>query len=148
VEFLEDTNALLSDELKEIRHDIAYLSELIAKFNEMNFQLQGNKVNIIEAKSVASTFISKITLFKRNTGRRELCKFVGLSELEEKGGIQDDDLHVFCDHLDMLHEDMSERFEDLLLMEFPDSVIKPFSDTEEVGVVEEEVTLSYKITLS
>jgi hypothetical protein len=95
---------------------------------------------------VVSTFVSKLTLFKRNMGRRELYQFPSLSELEEKGGIQDSDLQVFCDHLDMLHEDMSERFEDLLLMEIPDWVINPFSDTEEVGVVEEE--LSYKMTLS
>ncbi|XP_032075183.1 protein ZBED8-like [Thamnophis elegans] len=38
VEFFEDKNALLSGELKEIRHDIAYLSELFAKFNEVNLQ--------------------------------------------------------------------------------------------------------------
>ena len=40
----------------------------------------------------------------------------------------------------MLHEDMSERFKDLLMMEIPDWVINPFSDIEEVGVVEEELT--------
>jgi hypothetical protein len=34
---------------------------------------------------------------------------------------------------------MSERFEDLLLMEIPDWVINPFSDTDEVGIVEEEL---------
>lgn len=34
------TNSLLSDELKEIRHDIAYISELFAEFNEMNLHLQ------------------------------------------------------------------------------------------------------------
>jgi hypothetical protein len=40
----------------------------------------------------------------------------------------------------MLHGDMSERPEDLLLMEIPDWVMNPFSDTEEVGVMEEELT--------
>lgn len=139
VEFFEDKNALLSGELKEIRHDIAYLSELFAKFNEVNLQLQGNEVNLIKAKSVIATFISKLTLFKRNIGRRELYQFPSLSELEEKGGIQDDDLQVFCDHLDMLHKDMSERYQDLLLMEIPDWVINPFSDPEVDGVVEEQL---------
>jgi hypothetical protein len=100
-------------------------------------QLQGNEVSLIKAKSVVSTCISKLTLFKRNIGRRELYQFPRLSELEEKGGIQD--LQVFCDHLDILHEDMSERFDDLLSMEIPDWVINPFSDTEEVGVVVEEL---------
>jgi hypothetical protein len=105
----------------------------------MNLQLQGNEVNLIKTKSVISTFVSKLAMFKRNTGRRELYQFSNLSELEKKGGIQNDNLHVFCNHLDMLHKDMSERFEDLLLMEIPDWVINPFSDTDEVGIVEEEL---------
>jgi hypothetical protein len=33
VEFLERKNSLLSEELKAIRHDVAYLSDLFAKFN-------------------------------------------------------------------------------------------------------------------
>jgi hypothetical protein len=40
----------------------------------------------------------------------------------------------------MLHEDMSERFEDLLSMEIPDWLINRFADTEEVGAVGEELT--------
>ncbi|XP_026579775.1 LOW QUALITY PROTEIN: zinc finger MYM-type protein 6-like [Pseudonaja textilis] len=138
-EFFEGKNALLSDELKEIRHDIAYLSELFTKFNEVNLQLQGNEVNLIKAKSVISTFILKLALFKRNIGRCELYQFPSLSELEKKGGIQDDDLHVFCDHLDMLHKDMSEQYQDLILMEIPDWVINQFLDTKEDGVGEEQL---------
>ncbi|XP_034274523.1 protein FAM200A-like [Pantherophis guttatus] len=45
---------------------------------------------------------------------------------------------MICKVLDMLHKDMSERYQGLLLMEIPDWVINPFSDTEEDGVVEEE----------
>lgn len=138
VEFFEGTNGVLSNELKEIRHDIAYLSELFAKFNDMNLQLQGNDTNLIKAKSVVSTFIAKLTVLKRNIGRRELYQFPSLSEFEQKVGIQDDDLQVFCDHLNTLHGDMSERFKDLLMMEIPDWVINPFSDIEE-GVLEEEL---------
>lgn len=44
----------------------------------------------------------------------------------------------FCDHLDMMHENMSEQSEDLLPMEIPHWVINPCSHTEEVG--NEEVT--------
>jgi hypothetical protein len=57
VECFEDMNALLGDELKDIRHDIAYLSELLAKFNDMNLQFQENKVSLIKTKSVVFTFI-------------------------------------------------------------------------------------------
>jgi hypothetical protein len=65
VEFFEDTNALLSDELKEIRHDTAYLSELFAKFNEMNLQLQGNEVNLVKAKFVLLKYSINNTTFVR-----------------------------------------------------------------------------------
>jgi hypothetical protein len=37
----------------------------------------------------------------------------------------------------VLHEDMTERFKDLLSMEIPDWVINPFSDIGKVGVLEE-----------
>ena len=37
VQFFEAKNAVLILELKEIRHDIAYLSDLFAKFNEIRF---------------------------------------------------------------------------------------------------------------
>lgn len=50
-----------------------------------------------------------------------------MSELEEKGGIQDDDMQVVCDHLDRLHEHMSEWLEDIISIEILDRVINPFS---------------------
>lgn len=140
VEFFQDQDTCLSVELKEIKHDIAYLSELFSKFNDMNLQLQGNEVTLIKAKSVICTFMSKLLLFQRNImGRRDLYQFPSLSELNNKGEIQDDDLRMYCDHLDMLHKDMSERYQDLLLLEIPDWVINPFSNTEQPGVMEEEL---------
>jgi hypothetical protein len=139
VEFFERKNSLLSEELRVIRHDVAYLSDLLAKFNEINVQLQGNEINLIKAKSVISTFVSKLVLFKRNLGRRELYRFSSLSGLDEKSRIHADDLQVYCDHLSVLHEDMTERFKDLLSMEIPDWVINPFSDIGKVEVLEEEL---------
>lgn len=59
-EFSEDTNSLLCDELKKIRYDTAYLSELLAEFGELNLKVQGNEVNLITAYML----ISKLTLFK------------------------------------------------------------------------------------
>ena len=71
MEFFGSTNSLLSDELKAFRHDVVYLSELFRKFNEITLQMQGNEVNLMKAKSVISTFVSKLILFKRNLGRRK-----------------------------------------------------------------------------
>ena len=43
-----DSNSVLCDGLKDIKHDIAYLSDIWTKFNEVNLQLQGNDVNLIK----------------------------------------------------------------------------------------------------
>ena len=61
--------------------------------------------------------------------------------MDKEKGIPDDDLQVYCTHLDELHRDMSERFEDILLLEIPDWVINPFLTVngEETGVAEEEL---------
>ncbi|KAG8235940.1 hypothetical protein J437_LFUL015092 [Ladona fulva] len=75
----------------------------------------------------------------RNIDRRELYQFPSLLKLEEQAGIGDDDLRVFCDRLAILHKNMTQRFEDLLLLEIPDWVINPFVDIEDVGVLEEEL---------
>lgn len=141
VEFFQDSNSVLCDELRNIKHDIAYLSDVFTKFIEVNLQLQGNEVNLIKVKSALSTFLSKLQLFKRNIARRELFQFPSLSELEKEKSIPDDDLQVYCAHLDELHRDMSARFQDLFLLKIPDWVINPFLDisNEETGMVEEEL---------
>ena len=64
VEFFQDSNHGLCDDLKDIKDDIAYLSDIFNKFNEVNLQLQGNDVNLIKVKSAISTFLSKCKLFQ------------------------------------------------------------------------------------
>lgn len=71
----EAINALLSDGLKEIWSDTAYLSELFAKFRETNLQLQESGVNL--SRAVLSPFISKLILFKYCTG---CCKAILISK--------------------------------------------------------------------
>jgi len=41
------------------RYSIFAVTDIFTKFNEVNLQLQGNDVNLIEAKSTISTFLSK-----------------------------------------------------------------------------------------
>ncbi|XP_045104398.1 zinc finger BED domain-containing protein 5-like [Portunus trituberculatus] len=136
-----DSNSVLCDELRNMKHDIAYLADIFTKFNEVNLQLQGNEANLIKVKSAISTFLAKLQLFKRNIARHALYQFPSLSELDKEKGISDDDLQVYCTHLDELHRDMSKRFEDILLLEIPDWVINPFLNVngEETGVAEEEL---------
>ncbi|KAK3766524.1 hypothetical protein RRG08_056455 [Elysia crispata] len=114
VEFFQDSNTGLCDDLKNIKDDIAYLSDIFTKFNEVNLELQGNDVNLIKVKSAISTFLSKCKLFKRNLARHELYQFPSLCELDKEKSISDDDLQVYCAHVEELQRDMSERFQDLL----------------------------------
>lgn len=51
--------------LRQVRPDVAYLSDLFAKFNEVNLQLQGNGVNLIKVKSVILGFMSKIDTYRQ-----------------------------------------------------------------------------------
>ena len=85
-------------ELEQLKHDVAYLAEILSKFNEINLQLQGNETTLIKAKSVISTYMAKLLLFQRNMGCPDLSQFPTLSELNDKGEIQDCDLYVYCDH--------------------------------------------------
>ena len=139
IEFFEDSNPTLCVELEDINCDIGYLADLFARLNELNLQLQGDDTNLIKAKSSIGTFLSKLDIYKKNIGRRDFHQFPSLLELKET--ITDDDLLVYCAHLDQLSKDMSERFQDLLLLKIPDWVINPFLDIsyEETGIVEEEL---------
>ena len=68
VEFLQEVDDNLSIELSNRCVDLAYLSDIFDKLNEVNLKLQGKQVNLIKAKSVVMGFINKLTLFKQNMG--------------------------------------------------------------------------------
>ena len=51
VEFLQSCDPGLAQEVVLIRNDSAYLSDIFAKFNELNLSLQGNEMNLIKVKS-------------------------------------------------------------------------------------------------
>ncbi|XP_049816406.1 uncharacterized protein LOC126263359 [Schistocerca nitens] len=60
--------------------------------------------------------------------------------------IQDDDILLYVTHLDALHKDFTERFEDLLNLQIPQWIINPYNTTaiEETNVImqEELITIS------
>ncbi|XP_003377983.1 conserved hypothetical protein [Trichinella spiralis] len=58
-----------------------------------------------------------------------ISKRAALRENEE---VHDDDIQIYCDHLDVLQKDMQERFQDILKMKIPNWVIDPFSNTDEI----------------
>ena len=127
------------------------MSDIFNKFNEVNLQLQGNDVSLIKVKSAISTFLSKCKFFQRNLARHELYQFPSLCELDKEKRISDDDLQVYCTHLEELQRDMSERVQGLLSLKIPDWVINPFLEVcnEETGEAEEEIiSIQNEIELS
>ena len=64
VEFLQEENLELMQLVRATKSDISYLTDLYEKFNVMNLQLQGNLVTLVKCKTVISSFIGKLKLFK------------------------------------------------------------------------------------
>ncbi|KFD67306.1 hypothetical protein M514_05038 [Trichuris suis] len=100
-----------------LKWTIAYLADLYFKFNEMNKQLQSNEQNLIKTKVVISAFLSKLMLFKCNFARGEFCQFPTLAKVSKEVKIPEDDVHIYCQHLEMLQEDFLRRFHDILSLE-------------------------------
>ena len=138
VEFLQEENLELMQLVRATKSDISYLADLYEKFNVMNLQLQGNLVTLVKCKTIVSSFIGKLKLFKQNIGLREFYQFPRLAEVE----LSDDDLLAYCEHLEVLKEDMIKRFTDLLELELPNWIIDPFSvDTDKVPIdLQEELS--------
>ncbi|KFD53517.1 hypothetical protein M513_05623, partial [Trichuris suis] len=57
LQFLEEDNACLTENLRIRKADVAYLADLYFMFNEMNKQLLTEDLNLIKTKSVISAFI-------------------------------------------------------------------------------------------
>uniref|UniRef100_A0A5S6QS14 Uncharacterized protein n=1 Tax=Trichuris muris TaxID=70415 RepID=A0A5S6QS14_TRIMR len=77
----------LRDSVEKSRADIAYMSDLYFKFNEINLQLQGDQLNLIKTKMAVTAFIGKLAIFGQNLGRGEYRRFPNLNDLKENGGL-------------------------------------------------------------
>lgn len=137
IEFLKNKDTGLRDNLITSKNDISYLTDLYKLFNDVNLQLQGDDLNLIKTKTVISTFVAKLLLYKINIGRREFNNFPNLGA----ASFINVDLVVYCQHLENLHNDFKERFQDILNMDVPDRVLDPFSNvnTAESSQLEEQL---------
>ena len=84
LDIFQESNPELYDKLKSSKTDIAYLTEMFSKFNDVNLQLQGDETSLIKAKSALSAFLSKLQLYSRYLGHRQFRQFPYLSDLERK----------------------------------------------------------------
>ncbi|XP_056636253.1 SCAN domain-containing protein 3-like [Diorhabda sublineata] len=130
LEFLDGKYENLKESLLKRKTDIAYLTDLFAKFNTMNLQLQGDSLNLIKTKSVISAFLARIKMMKQNIGRSEFSQFPNLSQVNCK----EDDVPVYVHHLNALYSDFETRFEDILTLVIPQWIINPYGDIEETDI--------------
>jgi len=131
LEFLDAKDPILKENLIEKKQDIAYLTDLFAKWNEVNLQLQGHSLNLIKTKSTITAFLVRINFMKQNIGRGEFSQFPNLSQTN----CQDDDVSAYIQHLNALYADFKIRFEDILTMEIPQCIINPYGDIEKMDVI-------------
>ena len=141
VEFLQSCDPGLAQEVTLIRNGFAYLSDIFAKFNELNLSLQGNEINLIKVKSTLSGFNNKLTLYQRTLARRDFFQFASLQQLDLRRGsaINNADINAYSKYLQELKADMEVRFQDVFQLEVPDWIINPFCDIiSKNGILEKE----------
>jgi len=131
LEFLESKDEYLKKKLINLKADIAYLTDLFQKFNDVNLQLQGDNLNLIKTKSVISAFLGKLKFMRQNISRREFSQFSNLSQVE----CLDENIQTYVQHLIALHDEFKIRFEDILAMEIPPWIINSFDETEVGNVI-------------
>ena len=71
--------------------------------------------------------MGKLIFYKQNLGRKQYSQFLHLSKLPEM--LHDDDILLYVTHLDALHKDFEERFEDLLNLQIPQWIRNPYNTT-------------------
>lgn len=100
LEFLQEKDVSLKENLVKYKSDIAYLTDLFTKFNELNLKLQGDDLNMITTKSAICAFEKKLLLWQQNIGRHEFSNFPSLSDVNKNIELTTADKQVYCEHLD------------------------------------------------
>jgi len=123
IELLSNIDDQLASAVTPLKNDIAYLADIFNAMNDVNKKLQGEMITLVRCKSVITSFISKLSLYRQNLSRNILSQFPNLNE----NVVTEEDRQKYCSHLDTLLIDMNTRFADLIGLQVPDWVIKPFS---------------------
>ncbi|CAH1112082.1 unnamed protein product [Psylliodes chrysocephalus] len=94
-----DPNFVLKEEnTSETEDDI---EEVVGEKEE-----DSDDLNLNKTKNVAAAFVAKLQFHKRNMGRRKFNNFPISSEISFN--INNDDLLVYCQHLENIHADVKE----------------------------------------
>ncbi|KRZ16523.1 hypothetical protein T4B_8347 [Trichinella pseudospiralis] len=70
------------------------------------------------------SFTSKLALFKRHLGSKKCYQFSSVAALRKNKEVRNDDIQIYCNHLNVLQKDMQE--------------VDPFSNNDEIKMELEE----------
>ena len=76
--------------------------------------------------------LGQFKIYKYKVGRKNFPDFPSLANEQ---GITDDELMVYCNHIDTLTTDTKTRFRDLCQLEIPGWMFDPFMDMKHVNEV-------------
>lgn len=95
LEFLDNKDPGLKENLIKLKANITYFTDLFKKFKDINLQLQGDRFNLIKTKDVISAFLGKLKFMKQNISWREFCQFSNLSQVK----CLNEDIQTYFQHL-------------------------------------------------
>ena len=123
--FLEQQNLhQLKTDFQSSKNDIFYLAAFYQLINNVNLQLQGQYVTLIECRQVVSTLIDKLKLIGQNLLRRDFHQLPQLANISES--VTDKNIEMYAAHLTVVSDDLKCRFHDILTMTIPDWIFNPF----------------------
>ena len=110
----------LSKDIDYFRDDVAYLSDIFEKMNQLNLKLRGPNFNLIEATAAVLTFVKKLEVFKQNTGRREYSQLLNMQFTALAQHFSDIDPSSLLLTFRLAKKDFESRFKDLVELVIPE----------------------------
>ncbi|XP_056138883.1 general transcription factor II-I repeat domain-containing protein 2-like [Lampris incognitus] len=117
METREEDTTLLSD--AEWLLDLAFLTDVTEKMNELNLQLQGKDKNLSDMISAVNAFSAKLSLYIQQVKNKRFQHFPWVSKMLEShtGAASIVKVSKYCDLLSRLGQGFADRFSDFEKLE-------------------------------
>ena len=128
MELFDELSDFLSDKIefkflstRDGKAYVSYLADIFEKLGNLNKQLQGAYITLVDAKTKVFGFITVLELCQKNVFEINLSQFYWLNKCDITNTVT----MVIVDHLKMLIKDFNDRFGDLKAMNFPSWLTQP-----------------------
>ena len=115
VEFLSGIDCQSTEAVKPLKNNIACLADIFSFMIEVNKKLRSEMITLIRCKSMITSSISKLSLYKENMGRNILSQYPNPCGND----ITENERLKYCSHLHNLVEDMHICFAGLVNFNVP-----------------------------